>query len=284
VLWVACAIALVLVVIPVVSIVAGVVVRAISHWHWSVLTTYPVGNEGGLLNSIQGTFVIALGVLVLGGAIGVAGGVYLAEYTRGDRSSFLRSSSEVLAGMPSIVLGYVGYIALVVGLHWGYSLYAGVIVVSILVLPYIVKTTEVALRNVPTAYREGAEALGMRSGYTLRKLVLRPALPGVATGLILAVAIALGETAPLLYTAGYSSHAPTFTLHDSPVGYLTYNVFTDYNQPVAAAHDRANDAALLLIIGVIVLIIVARVVVMATQRHSPDRQQRFGKRTRRHSR
>jgi phosphate transport system permease protein len=115
-------------------------------------------------------------------------------------------------------------------------------------------------------------------------LVLRPALPGVTTGLILAVAIALGETAPLLYTAGYSSHAPTFTLHDSPVGYLTYNVFTDYNQPVAAAHDRANDAALLLIIGVIVLIIVARVVVMATQRHSPERQEHVGRRTRRHAR
>jgi phosphate transport system permease protein len=168
----------------------------------------------------------------------------------------------------------VGYIALVVQFHWGYSLYAGIIVVGILVVPYITKTTEVALRSVPTAYREGGEALGMRSGYALRTLVLRPALPGMVTGLIIASAIAIGETAPLLYTAGYSTRPPTFGLHNSPLGYLTYNVFTDYNQPFPVAHQRADDAALLLMVLVLVLIVVARILVMTTQRHSPDRPQR----------
>ena len=117
-------------------------------------------------------------------------------------------------------------------------------------------------------------------GFMLRKLVLRPALPGIATGLIIALAIAVGETAPLLYTAGYSSRAPTFSLHSSPIGYLTYNVFTDYNQPSNLAHERADAAALLLIVLVLVLIIVARLVVMTTQRHSPDRPKRLGKRQR----
>jgi phosphate transport system permease protein len=275
--WVACSVALVLVVIPVVSILVGVAGRGLAHFRLSFLTTYPTGNVGGLLNSIEGTFVLTIGVLLLAGVIGIAGGIYLAEYCDDKRGQILRGASEVLAGAPSIVLGYVGYITLVLALNWKNSIYAGIIVLSVLVVPYITKTTEVAMRTVPTAYREGGEALGMRSGYLLRKLVLRPALPGIATGLIIAAAIAVGETAPLLLTAGYNQKAPTFALHNSPVGYLTYNVFTDYNQPTAFLHQRADAAALLLILLVLVLIVVARLVVMTTQRYSSERPQRVGK-------
>ena len=202
--WGLCAVALALVVIPVVWIVGGVADRALAHFQFNLLTTYPVGNVGGLLNSIEGTAVIVVGVLILAGVVGMAGGIYLAEYAGNDRGQFLRGASEVLAGVPSIILGYVGYIAFVVEFHWGYSLYAGIIVLSVLVVPYITKTTEVALRNVPTSYREGGEALGMHSGHLLRRLVLRPALPGIATGVIIAAAIAVGETAPLLLTVGYN--------------------------------------------------------------------------------
>ena len=277
VVWVLCSVALALVVIPVVSIIVGITERALPHFHFSVITTYPVGNGGGLLNSIEGTFVLVFGVLILAGLIGVGGGVYLAEYAGSDRGSFLRGASEVLAGIPSIVIGYVGFVALVLRFKWGYTWVAGVVALSVIVVPYIVKTTEVALRTVPTSYREGGEALGMRSGYVLRKLVLRPALPGVATGLILAVAISIGETAPLLYTAGYSERAPVFGLHNSPIGYLTYNVINDFQQPYAFSRQRAAAAALLLLVFVLALIVVARVIVMTTQRHSPDRPQRVGR-------
>ncbi|HLI72648.1 MAG TPA: phosphate ABC transporter permease PstA [Acidimicrobiales bacterium] len=275
--WGLCTFALALLVVPLVSIMWGIAGHALAHWHWSYLTTYPSGNGGGLLNSIEGSLLIVALVLVVAGTIGIGGGVYLAEYVSEDRGQLLRRASEVLAGIPSIVFGYVGFVALNVKFHWGNSLYAGIIVLSVLVVPYITKTTEVALRNVPTTYREGAEALGMRGGYALRKFVLRPALPGIATGLIIAVAIAVGETAPLLFTLGYNSKSPTFALHNSPAGYLTYNVFTDYNQPFASSHDRAFAAAFLLIVLVLVLIVIARVVVMTTQRHSPDRPQRMGR-------
>ncbi len=167
-----------------------------------------------------------------------------------------------------------------VAFHWGYSLSAGVIVLSVLVVPYVTKTTEVAMRSVPTSYREGGEALGMRSGYMLRKLVLRPALPGIATGLIMAAGHLRGETAPLLLHRRLQPEVAHLrhSTH-SPVGYLTYLVFTDYNQPSTFLAQRADAAALLLIVLVLVLIVIARVVVMVTQRYSPDRPQRLGKAT-----
>lgn len=280
-LWSLSALALLLVVAPVVSIVWGVVHNAVPHWRWDVLTTDQSGNGGGLLNAIEGTVVIVVGVLVIAGVIGIAGGVYLAEFCGEGQGQILRGASEVLSGVPSIVLGYVGYVALVVAFHWGFSLAAAVIVLSALVIPYIVKTTEVAVRNVPTAYREGAEALGMRSGLVLRRLVIKPALPGIITGLIVAAAISIGETAPLLYTANWSTRAPTLAPTHSPVGYLTYAVFTFYNEPYSSAHQLAAAAALLLVVLVLLLILVSRVVVTVTQRYAPERQDTTGRRRKR---
>jgi phosphate transport system permease protein len=275
--WTGGALCLALVAVPVASVLIGVIGRAAGDWHWNVLTTDTVGNGGGLLNAIEGTLVLMLGVAVIAGSIGIAGGLYLAEYLPADRGQVIRGASEVLSGVPSIVLGYVGYVVLVVQFHWGYSLAAALIVLSILVVPYVTKTTEVAIRTVPTAYREGAEALGMRSGYALRKLVMKPALPGIATGMIVALAIAVGETAPLLFTAGFSNQAPSGQLTHSSVGYLTYLVYTFFNVPTKSAHALAADAAVVLLVLVLLLIVIARVLVSMTQRYSPDRRQRVGR-------
>ncbi len=276
--WVLSSAALLLVVVPVVWILVSVVGKALAHWDWRVLTTTTVGSQGGLSNAIVGSAVIVAVVLLVGGTIGVGAGVYLAEYGGPRRSSLLRGASEVLSGVPSIVLGYVGYTALVVAFHWGFSLAAAAIVLTILVLPYIVKATEIALAQVPTSYREGATALGFSSGRVLRTAVLRPAIPGIATGLIVAVAIALGETAPLLYTAGWSDSMPTAHLLHAPIGYLPYAVWTFYQEPSAAAHALSHDAAFLLILLIVALIVLSRVVVARSQRYAPGRAQRHRRR------
>ena len=265
--------ALVFVLGPALWLIVGVVVKAVPHWSWSVLTQVPSGNGGGLENAILGTLVIMAGVLVLAGTTGVLAGVFLSEFTgvnrKGrERGSVVRTAIDVLAGFPSIVLGYVGYVALVVGLHWGFSLLAALIILSLMVVPYITKATESALRQVPTSYREGAEALGMRTGYGLRKVVLRSALPGIVTGLLIALSITVGETAPLLYTAGITNDLPNWHLVHHPIGYLTYYVWTDWNQPMASLHYISYDASLILLVMVLSLLVVSRVIVARSQRHS----------------
>ncbi len=268
--WGACSAGLAGVAVPVVWVLAGVVDKGLRDWHWSVLTTQTVGNGGGLLNAIAGTLVIVIGVAVIVGVVGIAGGIYLAEFCPEGRGGLLRGGSEILSGAPSIVLGYVGYVTLVVRFHWGFSLAAALAVLSVMVVPYVVKATEVSLRSVPTAYRDGSEALGMPTGYALRRVVLRPALPGIVTGLIVAMAIAVGETAPLLYTAGWSNNLPTAHLFHAPIAYLTYPVWTFYNQPYASAHRLAAVAALLLVVLALLLIVISRVIVGVTQRNSEN--------------
>jgi phosphate transport system permease protein len=265
-------VALVLIIGPAAWLLLGVLGKAWAHWRWDVLWTTLTPEGGGLRDQILGTLIVMVGVLIIAGTIGMLAGIYLSEIAQtrksGKRSGgFLRTCSDILSGFPSIVLGYVGYTALVVGLHWGYSLLAALIIVSIMVIPYIAKTTETSLRQVPTGYREGAEALGMTMGYSLRKVVLKSAAPGIVTGLLLAMAIACGETAPLIYTAGFSNSLPhSFTHAEFP--YLTYVVFAFYDSPITNYHYLAYDAALILVVIVLLLLVASRVVVARTQRHA----------------
>jgi phosphate transport system permease protein len=254
--WLLCAVALGCIVAPATWIIVGLLRDAGPSLRPTLLTATTA--HGGLQNAIVGTVLLAIGVLVIAGPVGIGAGIYLSEFASGRVASVLRFFPEVLAGVPSIVVGYTGYLLLVIQFHWGYSIVAAILALTAIVTPYIVKSTEVALRQVPTALREGGVALGLPMVTSLRRIMLPPALPAIITGLVVALAISTGETAPLLYTAGFSDQNPAPQLTQHPIGYLTYVAYTDIQLPSAHAHALANAAAAVTLLFLLLLTLIGR--------------------------
>lgn len=160
--------------------------------------------NASMLPSIINTLIIVILSLVIAVPLGIFSAIYLVEYAkRGNKFvKIIRLTTETLSGIPSIVYGLFGALFFVTALKWGYSLLAGALTLSIMILPLIMRTTEEALKSVPDSFREGSFGLGAGKLRTVFRVVLPSAIPGILSGVILATGRIVGETAALIYTAG----------------------------------------------------------------------------------
>lgn len=257
--WVICGVFFLLLAISLLDILLMVVSRGGGSLSWKLVSEPGNGIVGGLLNAIEGTFVLTIGSLIIAVPIGVAAGIYVAEYSAGWFARMVLYLSDVLVGVPSIVLGLFGYIVFVTSLGWQFSVLAGCITLGILISPYILRTTELAFRGVPSALREAAYSLGAGHARVTLQVMLRACGSRVLTGILLAMAISMGETAPLIYTVNFSNYMWSGRLTHEPIAYLTYLVWSSNNVPQESAHRLAYGAALLITVFVLLVTIAARV-------------------------
>jgi phosphate transport system permease protein len=260
-----CALALLVALLPLVSLLWLVISRGAAGLSLDFFTQLPkpVGETGGGVgNAIVGSLSIVALASAIGLPLGVGAGVFLAENGDGKLGSVIRFTAEVLSGVPSIVVGIVAYGILVVPMH-RFSALAGAVALSVLMIPTLARGTEELVRLVPRTLREASLALGVPEWKTALRVIVRTALPGIVTAALLAIARALGETAPLLFTAlnnQYWSRRP-----DQPTASLTVQIFNDAVSPYDELHARAWSAALVLLLLVGTLSMLARLFTRSRQ-------------------
>ncbi len=249
--------------VPLVFVVIYVIQRGSEVISWSFLNDdLPFVDRipgGGMGPAVVGTLLITGAAAAMAIPLGILGGIYLNEYG-GKRplARVIRFLSEVMTGVPSIVMGLFIYTFVVLKTKEQNG-FAGALALACLMLPIVIRTTDQMLLLVPRELREGSYALGSRRVRTIRTVVLPNAAPGIVSGALLAVARAAGETAPLLFVIGATLSTNT-SLFNGPNTALSVQIFRNANQPFTPAQDRAWGAALTLIVIVFVFTILARLV------------------------
>ncbi|MBM4361943.1 MAG: phosphate ABC transporter permease PstA [Deltaproteobacteria bacterium] len=226
----------------------------------------PVGETGGgMANAIDGTLKLVGGACLIGIPVGVLAGVFLAEYRGSRYATTVRFAADVMAGVPSITVGLFAYAVVVIPMG-RFSAFAGSFALSVIMLPTVARTTEELLLLVPRTLREAALGLGVARWRATLFVVVRTALPGIATGVMLAVARVAGETAPLLFTA-FSNRFWSAGL-DQPIASLPVQIYTYAVSPFEDWHRQAWAASLLLVTMILLLNVTAKLLV----RHRLERR------------
>ena len=265
-LLVLCGASVIVALIPLAFILFYVVSQGVAALNFAFFTETPrpVGESGGgMANAIVGSLIVTGLAAVLAIPIGVMSGIYAAEYAGTRLASAARFAADTLNGVPSIVIGVFVYTVVVLPLG-RFSALAGGIALGIMMIPLIMRTTEELLRLVPGTLREGALALGATRGRAVFTVVVPAALPGILTGILLALARIAGETAPLLFTALNNRFWSTDITQ--PISTLTVQVFTYAIAPYPEWHQQAWAGALVLVALVLICSLLARIATARMER------------------
>ncbi|HEY3761890.1 MAG TPA: phosphate ABC transporter permease PstA [Verrucomicrobiae bacterium] len=241
----------ILVVMPLVLVFYHLIVEGFGSINLAFFTQLPkaVGEKGGgMANAIVGTFILIGQAALVGVPIGVLGGIYLSEYGGTKFNWWIRFAADILNGVPSITWGVVVYGLMVVPMH-GSSALAGGVVLGLMMIPLVMRTTEEVLQLVPGGYREAALALGISQWRTIVQIVVRTALKGIVTGVLLAMARIAGETAPLLFTA-FGNLGWAHSLRE-PIAAMPLQIFNYAISPYDDWHRQAWAGALVLLLLVL---------------------------------
>lgn len=254
------------------SISAYLITKGFRFLSWDIFTQVPIppgieGAPGGLKNALVGTCILIALASMVGIPVGMLAGIYLSEYSAGSwMGRPLRFIADVLSGVPSIVVGILGYELVVVPMG-SFNGYAGACALAFIMIPIVARTTEEMLRLVPNSYRDASIALGATKARTILQIVLPAASGSIITGIMLAVARVAGETAPLLFTALGSRLLTLDPSHPFPS--LTVQVFVYATGPYRDEQNLAWAGLLILIALVFILNLALRLTVYRLQRHRP---------------
>lgn len=250
-------------VLPIVGTVIFILVQGGPAISWEFLTAFPYDGmrSGGILPAIIGTLYLTIGTAIFSVPLGIAAAIYLSEYAKDTPlTRLIRLAIINLAGIPSVVYGLFGLGLFVLFLQFGTSILAASLTLSIMTLPVIISTAEEALRSVPQQFRTVSISLGATRWQTIRRIVLKEALPGILTGVILGLERAAGETAPILFT-GAAFFLPR--LPGSPFDAtmaLPYHLFVISTQVPEMPFQIQYGTALVLLVFVLTMNVIATVI------------------------
>jgi len=253
----------ILTVLPILGIVVYIAVQGSGTISWEFLTSMPHDGmrAGGILPAIIGTFYLMLGTAIFSIPLGLAGGIYLAEYSEDNAwTRLIRMAIISLAGVPSVVYGLFGLGLFVLFLKFGISILSASLTLSIMTLPVIISTTEEALRSIPYEFRIVGISLGGTQWQTIRKVILPQAIPGIVTGVILGLERAVGETAPILFTGAtfFLPHLPTSPF-DATMA-LPYHIFVISTQVPGMPIEIQYGTVLVLMVFVLGMNLIASLI------------------------
>jgi phosphate transport system permease protein len=239
-----------------VAIVAVICIKGFPHMNLEFILSYPedMGRHGGVFPSIVGTVLLVLLSILFATPLGVGTAIFLTEYTK--ESAFtkaIRFGVESLAGIPSILYGLFGFIFFVIRLRMGWSLLAGVLTITIMILPTIIRTSEEAIKAVPRHLRIVSYSLSATRWETVTKVVIPSAAPGIVTGIMLSIGRAVGETAAVIFTMGSSLRLPVSLMDSGRT--LAVHFYILAREGISM--EKAYSTALILVLSILLINILA---------------------------